>query len=235
MGKASTTKRIQKMSGAKKQAIRGKRPAYGFYALIAVLIIAGIAGIALASGGGSSASGERPGLQDHWHTAYAVDICGVIQPNMPQPNTLIGLHTHSDGLIHVEPYVTGSSLDRGSNATLARFAEGEPGFKITSTEVQEPGGKLYKNGDQCDGKPAQLVIRQWLDANGDAYKDYTDPKAVKITDGGAVTIAFVPAGSDIPKPATIANLANPNAGEGAQQMPAVPGSTPSSTPPPTNQ
>ena len=227
MGKASTTKRIQKMGGAKKQAMRGKRPAYGFYAAIAVLIIAGIAGIALASSGGgvNGATGESPGLQDHWHTAYAVDICGVVQPNMPQPNTLIGLHTHSDGLIHVEPYVTGSVLDRGSNATLARFAEGEPGFKLTSTEVQEPGGKLYKNGDQCDGKPAQLVFRQWLDANGDAYKDYTDPKAVKITDGGAVTIAFVPAGSDIPKPATIANLANPNAGEGAQNMP---------TPPPSN-
>jgi hypothetical protein len=214
------------MSGAKKQAIRGKRPAYGFYALIAVLIIAGIAGIALASGGGgSSASGEHPGLQDHWHTAYAVDICGVIQPNMPQPNTLIGLHTHSDGLIHVEPYVTGSTLDRGANATLARFAEGEPGFKITSTEVQEPGGKLYKNGDQCDGKPAQLVIRQWPNAGADAHTDYTNPKDVKITDGGAVTIAFVPAGSDIPKPATIANLSNPNAGEGANTMP---------TPPPSN-
>jgi hypothetical protein len=227
MGKASTTKRIQRASGAKKAAMRHKRPPYGFYALIAVLLIAGIGGIALAtSGRGASASGERPGLQDHWHTAYAVDICGAIQPNMPQPSTLIGLHTHSDGLIHVEPYVTGSTLDRGANATLARFAEGEPGFKITSTEVQEPGGKLYKNGDQCDGKPAQLVIRQWPDANADAHTDYTNPKDVKINDGGAVTIAFVPAGSDIPKPATIANLANPNAGEGANTMP--------TTPPPSN-
>jgi hypothetical protein len=225
MGKASTTKRIQKMSGAKKQAIRGKRPAYGFYALIAVLVVAGIAGVALASGGGSSAGSESPGLNDHWHTAYAVDICGAIQPNLPQPATLIGLHTHSDGLIHVEPYVTGSSLDRGANATLARFAEGEPGFKLTATEVQEPGGKVYKNGDQCDGKPAQLVFRQWKDAAGTAYKDYTNPKDVKINDGGAVTIAFVPAGTDIPKPTTIANLANPNAGEGAQNMP---------TPPPSN-
>ncbi len=226
MGKASTTKRIQRAGGAKKAAMRGKRPPYGFYALIAVLLVAGIATIALASGGGNSAGGESPGLQDHWHTAYAVDICGTIQPNMPQPSTLIGLHTHSDGLIHVEPYVTGSVLDRGSNATLARFAEGEPGFKLTSTEVQEPGGKAYKNGDQCDGKPAQLTIRQWPDATADAHTDYTNPKDVKIKDGGAVTIAFVPAGTEIPKPATIANLANPNAGEGANTMP--------TTPPPSN-
>ena len=217
MGKASTTKQIRKAGGAKKAALRGKRPPYGFYALIAVLLIAGIAGIALASGGGgSSADSERPGLQDHWHTAYAVDICGVVQPNMPQPNTLIGLHTHSDGLIHVEPYVTGSTLDRGANATLARFAEGEPGFKLTSTEVQTPGGKLMKNGDLCDGKdPGKVTIRQWKVATADEFKDYSDPKDVKITDGGAVTIAFLPEGRDIPKPhSTIPNLANPNAGEG---------------------
>ena len=76
-----------------------------------------------------------------------------------------------------------------------------------------PGGKLMKNGDLCDGKPGQLTIRQWTDATGTAFKDYTNARDVKITDGGAVTIAFLPAGTDIPKPATIANLNNPNAGE----------------------
>ena len=214
MGKASTKKRVQRASGVRKMAMRGKRRPYGFYGFIAVLLAGGVALIAVNTGGGSAnASGESPGLNDHWHTAYAVDICGTMQPNMAQPATLIGLHTHTDGLIHVEPYVTGSVLDRGSNATLARFAEGEPGFKLSSTEVQVPGGKLMKNGDQCDGKPGQLTIRQWTAANSDAHKDYTNPKDVKITDGGAVTIAFVPAGTDIPKPASIAGLSNPNAGE----------------------
>jgi len=222
MGKASTKKRVQRASGARKKAMRGKRRPYAFYALIAVLVLAGAGGIYLSRSSGASASGESPGLQDHWHTAYAVDICGTIQPDMAQPATLIGLHTHTDGLIHVEPYVTGSALDRGANANLARFAEGEPGFKISSTEVQVPGGKLMKNGDQCNGKPGQVTIRQWTDATGTAFKDYTNPKDVKITDGGAVTIAFLPAGTDIPKPATIANLSNPNAGEGASNMPTTP-------------
>ncbi|HEY4411057.1 MAG TPA: hypothetical protein VGO87_14355 [Acidimicrobiia bacterium] len=219
MGKASTKKRVQRASGAKKMAMRGKRRPYGFYALIAVVLAVGGAGIALSRSGGANASGESPGLNDHWHTAYAVDICGTIQPNMAQPATLIGLHTHTDGLIHVEPYVTGSALDRGSNANLARFAEGEPGFKINSTEVQVPGGKLMKNGDQCDGKPGKLTIRQWPDATADAHTDYTDPSKVKITDGGALTIAFVADGADIPKPASIAALSNPNAGEGGGTTP----------------
>jgi hypothetical protein len=219
MGKASTKKRVQRASGAKKKAMRGKRRPYAFYGLIAVLVLGGTGLIFVAKGGSSSASGESPGLQDHWHTAYAVDICGTIQPNMPQPATLIGLHTHTDGLIHVEPYVTGSALDRGANANLARFAEGEPGFKLSSTEVQVPGGKLMKNGEQCDGKPGKLTIRQWPDATADAHTDYTDPSKVKITDGGAVTIAFVADGADIPKPATIANLSNPNAGEAGGTTP----------------
>ena len=86
MGKASTSKRIQRASGVKKAAMRGKRPPYGFYALIAVLVVAGVGGIALArNGSGTGAGGESPGLNDHWHTAYAIDICGTIQPNLPQP------------------------------------------------------------------------------------------------------------------------------------------------------
>jgi hypothetical protein len=219
MGKASTKKRVQRAGGMKKKSIRGKRTPYGFYALIGVLLVAGIGGIALTRSGKAGADNSRPNLSDHWHTAYAVDICGTVEPNMAQPANLIGLHTHNDGLIHIEPYVTGSILDRGANATLARFAEGEPGFKLSSTELQLPGGQLKKNGDHCDAKVAQVTIRQWPDAKSDTFKDYTNPKDVKITDGGAITIAFVPVGTDIPKPTTIPNLSNPNAGEGGGTTP----------------
>jgi hypothetical protein len=222
MGKASTKKRVQRASGAKKMAMRGKRRPYGFYALIGVLVLAGVGGIALTRSGQASADSSRPNALDHWHSAFAVDICGTPQPDLPQPTTLIGIHTHADGLIHIEPNVTGSILDRGVNATLARFVEGEPRFKLTSTQVQMPGGELKKNGDHCDGKVGQVTIRQWPDAHGTDFKDYTTPKDVKITDGGAITIAFVPAGTDIPKPTTIPNLSNPNAGEGASNMPTTP-------------
>ena len=207
MGKAS-----RKKGPVKAQVRRGRT---GFFIGTAGLFAVGVALIAVAkNGSGGSSAGERPGVNDHWHAAYVVDICGTNQPNMLQPNTLIGLHTHSDGLINVEPYVTGSVLDRGSNATLARFAEGEPGFKLSSTEVQVPGGHLMRNGDKCDGQvPGKVTIRQWPDATKETFKDYTDPKSVKIIDGSAITVAFVPPGTPIGKPPTIGNLANPNAGE----------------------
>lgn len=209
MGKASRKKRPVKA--------KARKGSMGFTIVIVAIVALGGVGIALSRGGGDGASEEPPGLNDHWHTAFAVNICGTPQPNLPQPSRLLGVHTHTDGLLHSEPFVTGSVLDRGPNANLARFAEGEPGFKLTSTEVQVPGGQLMTNGDKCDGKdPGRLVFRVWDKADGDKYQDYANPKDVKVKDGAAVTIAFVPEGADIPKPTSIPNLANPNAGEGGQ-------------------
>ncbi len=213
MGKASRKKRpIQ---------AKARKSSMGFTIVVTAIVVLGVAGIALSRGGGGG-NGESddtpPTLQDHWHSAYAVNICGRLEPNMPQPARLLGLHTHNDGLIHIEPQVTFSALDRGDNATLARFVEGQPGMRLTSSEVQIPGGELKKNGDMCDGKPGKLTIRQWENAVSDEFKDFAEPKDVKITDGGAITIAFLPEGGEIAKPASIPNLANPNAGEG-QGMP----------------
>jgi hypothetical protein len=211
MGKASRKKRPIKA--------KARKGSLGFTIVVTAIVVLGIAGIALSRGGGGGGKDDTPPtLNDHWHTAYAVNICGTVEPNMAQPTRLGGLHTHNDGLIHVEPFVTASILDRGDNATLARYAESMPGMKLTSSEVQIPGGKLMKNGDLCDGKdPGKLTIRQWTNAVGDEFKDYTNPKDVKINNGGALTIAFLPAGGEIAKPASIPNLANPNAGEMPQQ------------------
>lgn len=208
MGKASRKKRPIKA--------KARKGSLGFTIVVTAIVVLGIAGIALSRGGGGGVSNDTPPtLNDHWHSAYAVNICGTVQPDMPQPTRLGGLHTHADGLIHVEPFVSASALDQGDNATLARYAESMPGFKLASGEVQPITGKLMKNGDDCEGKgPGKLTIRVWENAAGDEFKDYTDPKDVKILDGAAMTIAFLPEGGEIAKPPSIPNLANPNAKEG---------------------
>jgi hypothetical protein len=210
MGKASRKKRpIQ---------AKARRSNTGFTIVVTAIVVLGVAGIALSRGGGSDGTSDDtpPTLQDHWHSAYAVNICGALQPNMPQPSRLLGIHTHNDGLIHIEPQVTLSALDRGKNATLARYAESMPGMKLSSSEIQPPGGKLMKNGDLCDKDAGTLTIRQWKNAASEEFEDFTDPKDVKITDGGAITMAFLPEArkGEIAKPPSIPNLANPNAGEG---------------------
>jgi hypothetical protein len=210
MGKASRKKRpIQ---------AKARKSNMGFTIVVTAIVVLGVAGIALSRGGGGEGTSDDtpPTLSDHWHSAYAVNICGELQANMPQPSRLLGIHTHSDGLIHIEPQVTLSALDRGKNATLARYAESMPGMKLSTSEIQVPGGKLMKNGDLCDKDPGKVVIRQWKNAASDEFEDFTNPKDVKITDGGAITMAFLPEGriGEIAKPASIPNLANPNAGEG---------------------
>ena len=207
MGKASRKKRPVKA--------KARKSSLGFTIVIVAIVALGGVGIALSRGGGDGTGDEPPGLNDHWHTAYGINICGTEQPNLPQPSRLLGVHTHNDGLLHVEPYVTGSILDRGPNANLARFVEGMPGFKLNANEIQVPGGQLMKNGDKCDGdKPGRLVLRQWPDAAGEEFTDYTEPEDVKVLDGAALTIAFVPEGTELAKPSSIPYLANPNAGEG---------------------
>src|SRR4051794_26448096 len=127
MGKASRKKRHVKA--------KARKGSLSFTIAIIVIVALGGVGIALSKGGGDENADTPPGLNDHWHTAYAINICGTLQPTLPQPTRLLGLHTHADGLVHVEPYVTGSILDRGDNANLARFVESEPGFKLTGSEI----------------------------------------------------------------------------------------------------
>src|SRR5256714_1077177 len=98
MGKASTKKRVQRASGAKKMAMRGKRRPYGFYALIAVLVVVGVGGIVPARGGSHArARGARPALPDHSDTPHARDIRGTIQPHMPQPAPIANLNNPNAG------------------------------------------------------------------------------------------------------------------------------------------
>jgi len=57
----------------------------------------------------------------HWYASLAVDLCGIVQPDLPtNPNSSSnpGLHTDGDGVIRIEPT---KAADAGNNATLARF------------------------------------------------------------------------------------------------------------------
>lgn len=231
MGKASSNKKVSRAAstGGGRTSL-GKRP-YGWYGLLMVLAAIGVFLVAFSRNEQQAAANIHPRGSDHWHDAYGIDICGTFVPNLAQNSNLNatpgpGLHTHGDGLIHIEPYFSGLSADAGNNATLARFAQLYPGFKLTSTEIQVPGGKLYKNGDKCGDKPAQIRIRMWSKASASASITYVNPADVHLNDGGAITIAFLPTSADIPKPpqANISALSNPNAGEAQSSAPSAPAS-----------
>jgi hypothetical protein len=225
MGRASSNKKVARIaSTGGGRTARGRTP-WLWYGGLAIVVVLGTL-LVVSSRKGLNPTVPHPDFNDHWHMAYGIYICNEFKPPMPQPSKLLGLHTHTDGLIHVEPNVTGSVLDTGSNANVGRFASGQPGFKITQTSIQYPGDRLYKNGDKCGSKKATLQVRVWADKTADKPETITgDPHKIKVEDQALVTFAFVPDGQSIPKPPSASNLANPNANEGK-----APTSTEPSTP-----
>ncbi len=199
---------------------------------MAVVVVLGVTAVAFSRYERSHLpAATPPTFTDHWHEAFAFDICGKIQPNPSQPARLIGIHTHGDGLVHVEPQ---SSADTGTNATLGRFVSGYPGMGLSATSLRYPGQRTWANRDKCGSTPAKVQLKTWsslVDQKGTLVTG--DPSKLRIGNGALVTIAFVPPGTNIPKPPSAANLANPNAAERSTTGPAPGASVPPGSVPPT--
>src|SRR4030095_4392829 len=210
MGKASSSKKVARAAraGGRRSSSARQRDLL-FPGVIGVIILLGVALIAYAANDRKSATNVPPVVnQDHWHAAYGVYICGEFQPNVPTFESQVGIHTHGDGVIHIHPFSSGGA---GENATLGVFLDGA-GIDLSDTTLKMDG-KTWKEGDdKCDGKDAELVVAQWKDVEDPhsnpalIRRDFNDIRFRQ--NGEGYTIAFVPEGTtDIPKPASAANLA----------------------------
>ena len=228
MGKASSSKKVARAARAGgRRASGGRQRDLKFPALIGVIVVLGGLLIAFASNDRKS-NAEIPPLinQDHWHAAYGVYICGEFQPNVPTFESQVGIHTHGDGVIHIHPFSSGGA---GENATLGVFLDGA-GIDLSDTTLKM-NDKTWKEGDdKCDGKDAELVVAQWKDVQDPNSKpalirrDFNDIRFRQ--NGEGYTIAFVPEGTtDIPKPASAANLAELGAADATGAQPTDTGST----------
>jgi hypothetical protein len=150
-----------------------------------------------------------PSTAWHWHVALGVYDCGVWMGDQPgsgvwewpaatpseeparadDPNTYAGLHSHDDGLIHMEP---ATPDEAGKNPTVGRyFAYG--GWTVSATGFSFLD-TTRANGEPCNAKPGKL---QWW-VNGKAHTG--DPAAYKLYDRDVVVLAFLPAGAAYPGP-----------------------------------
>ncbi len=166
------------------------------------IIIAGIALVAV-SWNARDVEALTPTFDNHWHVAYGIYDCTTedFLPNLVDPATTnAGIHTHSDGVIHIHPF---SSSATGRNAELIRFLE------ATNTEIRDDAELTFRDrealteeGTQCGGEDAILQVARFA-PNG------TEPSEVitenlndfRFTrDQEMVVIALAPAGADIPAP-----------------------------------
>lgn len=137
--------------------------------------------------------------RDHWHSAIGFDMCGQFAPavtdNGQDP---LGIHTHGDGVVHTHPF---SSTAAGRNATLQIWFD-TVGANVTADEIELPGSEAMKNGDKCGDQPGRVVTKVWeTRAPGDPGRIVEgNPGDIRLGNNQLITVAFVPEGTDVPKP-----------------------------------
>ncbi len=210
MGKASSSKKVARAARAGgRRASGGRQRDLKFPAVIGLIVVLGAGLIAFAANDRKSDAQVPPvAMQDHWHAAFGVNICGEFQPNVPTFESPVGIHTHDDGVIHIHPTSGGGA---GENATLGVFLDGA-GIDLSNDKLTMNDKTWEEGKDQCDGKDGELVVAQWKDVQDPDSKpaiilrDFNDIRFRQ--NGEGYTIAFVPEGTtDIPKPPSAANLA----------------------------
>ena len=202
-----------------------------WYGLTALVVIVGVMLIVYARStapapvGPFLADANNPTKKDtHWHAALGVYQCdhwlgdstGQGIWNWPfatsqgtpgradNNNVYAGLHSHDDGIIHMEPAV---SSEAGRNATVGLYFN-YGGWKLSSTGFSFLGTTV-KNGDKCGNATGTLqwATGKWDGSTPPGRQKMTvqsgDPAKYKLNNDDIVVIAFLPPGK------TIDNIGNP--------------------------
>lgn len=159
--------------------------------------------------GRDEAGGGPPGLEDHWHAAYGVNVCGAWLPDLADvgPSTT-GIHTHADGIVHVHPFTPRAAGDRarfGLFLEAVGFEPDEPGFLDGFLPTAARDGT-------CGGEAASwTLVRFDPDAYGDepvaVVDDPDDIPDVRFeANRQAYVLAFLPEGELPPPPPSLAYL-----------------------------
>lgn len=159
----------------------------------------------------TSEPGEAPGVGDHWHAAYGIFICGQFTDPIPDESDPEGIHSHGDGVIHIHPFQASAA---GANATIGKFMEAVQ-VQVTDDGLFGVNGSLEEGGSggegavECPDGPAEFTLARWslLDIDAGPTLIDTDIADVRFTEDLEVfTFGFVPDGTELPLPPSVANL-----------------------------
>ena len=203
MGKASSAKKVARAARTGGGRTRRGTTSWVWPTLMAAVVIVGTAGIVYSRDQRQpdntrplAATSGRAG--DHWHAAIGFYICGTFTPNLPEGNDPLGIHGHGDGVVHVHPFGASSS---GKRAILGIYFD-SVGADITASKIDLPGQDTKHNGDKCDNGAGTVQTKVW-DTRAPTDLGHIvpgNPSNIRPQDGMLITIAFVPPGTDIPKP-----------------------------------
>ena len=161
---------------------------------------------------------------DHWHTYFAVNVCGEWLDPMPKfekpwdnANGAFnaGLHSHGDGFIHTHPF---QPSEGGSNATVAKFFD-YGGWTLTADSIDlggassdttnlhgqwkgpasDPKQTKWQSGDTCpfgQYKGEKVEMTWYVDG-----KQMTgNPADYHQQNGETIAVYFLPKGAEKPFP-----------------------------------
>ena len=246
MARASSGRKVARAAGTGGGRTSGGRTPWLYVVLIAVIVVLGVAGTISSRQTRSNQINHNgttaaPTVGSTETAAFAVYICGTLQPNINPTKNPTGITTKNDGLIHIQPNKNSAA---GKNATLALFTE-SIGMKLTGSQLQMPGGKLYSDGDSCNGQRGHVYIRRFTSSTDTTgVLERSDPGTIHLENGTMYTAAFVPSSQkdSIPPPAPDVRTALGKAVQAQQQAaqgnpgaaPPTPGTTaPATTAPAT--
>jgi hypothetical protein len=214
---------------------RGQMPV-NWYAALVVIVLIGIGSVVFAKYHyNQTAAAVEPTTNTTWHAALAFDICGTMQPALPQSSATAtaatGLTSSGQGVLQIHPK---DSSESGDNATLGKFAQGYTGLTITNNTLKYPSAGVpeYQDGQKCKtgtpdaGKVGTVRARWWVQSttgngtNGEPSLvgglTTKSPADLKFQNRQVITVAFGPADEPLPKPpsSTINALAATVAGAG---------------------
>jgi hypothetical protein len=233
MAKASSSRKVARAAGLGGGRAYAKRPAWGYYFGVLVLLVLGVVGVYNSreyrdaqinkQGNVAPLVNQKP----PWYEGYTIDECGKILAPIKTNKDPYGITT-KDGVISVSPKVKAAA---GTNATLGKFAS-SIGMQFNAGEIETPGGRLWQDGATCEGKPGHVYVMTWASPselpqngvlqnakgkptsagvpNAQGLEDTCDPdcdSGVLLENDQLVTIAFVPA----PKKGTTLVLPKPSA------------------------
>ncbi len=223
MAGSSSAKKVARLA----QKSRGRKARFQggtlFPAVMAAVIFFGLILVTYARELAPDAE-VRPTVDDHWRISYGFYACdqflkdleGHFENETPvdEEYAKYGIHSHDDGVIHwhPRPAAAGTKAKLGVFFDTYRVSVNSDGMAFPPG--QNDGKKFDVETDKCkdeDGKDvdAQMQVIVW-DSHDDptsSRKYITDFDNIRIDqDLMAITIAFAPAGADIPLPPSAENL-----------------------------
>jgi hypothetical protein len=217
MSRGSFSRSVARAASSGGGKAYGSRSPIGWYLVLTVIVLVGASLVVYSRYENMhrttkpTAAAVAPTASDHWQMAYAIDICGKVQPALAANTNLssVGIRTFGNGLIDIDPgavtTVANRSKYEGAKATLGLFASSYTGLKLSADSIKLPGAKTttWINGVDCPGAKSpvgHLEAKVWASPTATGHLLTTSIPDLKLSNGAMVTIAFVPAGTAIPEP-----------------------------------